>query len=129
MSREVVKTTGAPAALAVYSQGIIASGKFVFAAGQVGLDPETKQMVEGGIEAQTERVLLNVKAIVEAAGSSLENVVKATVFLHDINDFTAMNSVYARYFPANPPARSAFGGNNLPLGALVEIEVIAVVPE
>jgi 2-iminobutanoate/2-iminopropanoate deaminase len=129
MSREVIKTTGAPAALAVYSQGIVASGKFVFAAGQVGLDPETKEMVEGGIEAQTERVLLNVKAIVEAAGSSLENVVKATVFLHDINDFAAMNSVYARYFPTNPPARSAFGGNNLPLGALVEIEVIAVVPE
>ncbi len=129
MSREVIKTTGAPPALAAYSQGILASGKFVFAAGQLGLDPETKQLVEGGVEAQTERAILNLKAVLETAGSSLENIVKVTVFLHNINDFAAMNSVYIRYFPANPPARSAFGGNDLPLGGLVEIECIAVVPE
>lgn len=128
MSRQAIHTENAPKAVAVYSQGIIASGKFVFVAGQLGLDPATGQLVQG-LEAQTERALLNLQAIVEAAGSNLENVVKVTVFLHDINDFAAMNSVYGKFFTAAPPARSAFGGNDLPRGALVEIECIAVVPE
>jgi 2-iminobutanoate/2-iminopropanoate deaminase len=128
MSRQAIRTPGAPLPVAAYSQGIVASGRFVFCAGQVGMNPETKELADG-IEAQTERAILNLRAILEAAGSSLANVVKVTVFLHDINDFAAMNAVYARFFPENPPARSAFGGNNLPIGALVEIECIAVVPE
>lgn len=129
MAKQVIKTDGAPAALAAYSQGILASGKFVFTAGQLGIDPASGKMVDGGIEAQTERALLNLKAVVEAAGSSLEQVVKVLVLLHDINDFAKMNSVYVRFFPDNPPARSAFGGNDLPLGGLIEIECVAQLPE
>lgn len=129
MIREVIQTPDAPAAIGAYSQGIVASGKFIFVSGQLGIDPETKQMAEG-IEAQTERAILNIKAIVEAGGSSLENVVKVTVLLHNIQDFQTFNGVYMKFFPNNPPARAAFGGNDLPLaGGLVEIECIAVVPE
>ncbi len=128
MTRQVISTDGAPAAVGAYSQGILASGRLVFVSGQLGLDPETKQMSDG-ITAQTERALLNMKAILTAAGSSLENVVKVTVLLHDINDFAAMNSTYQHFFPENPPARAAFGGNDLPLGGLVEIECIAVASE
>jgi 2-iminobutanoate/2-iminopropanoate deaminase len=127
MSREVVRTTNAPPAVASYSQGIIAEGKFVFVSGQVGMDPKTKDLPEG-VTAQTERALENMKAILEAANSNLENVVKVTVLLHSIDDYAAMNEVYQRYFSQNPPARAAFGGNDLPLGALVEIECIALVP-
>ena len=128
MSRKVIKTNEAPAAVAAYSQGIVASGTFVFVSGQLGIDPETKSFVDG-IEAQTERALLNMKAILEAGGSNFANVVKVTVLLNDIDDFGAMNGVYKQFFPENPPARAAFGGNQIPLGGLVEIECIAVVPE
>lgn len=128
MKREIVHTDSAPPAVAVYSQGIIASGTFVFVSGQVGMDPQTKQLPEG-VRAQTERALNNIKAIVEAAGSDLAHVVKVTVYLHDIADYAAMNEVYKQYFNDRPPARAAFGGNDLPLGALVEVECIALVKE
>lgn len=126
MSREIIRTENAPPAVAAYSQGILAEGKYVFVSGQVGMDPQTKTLPDG-ITAQTEHALENLKAIVEAAGSSLEMVVKVTVLLHSIDDYAAVNDVYARYFSENAPARAAFGGNDLPLGALVEIECIALV--
>jgi reactive intermediate/imine deaminase len=122
--REVIATDQAPAAVGPYSQGIRA-GDFVFTAGQLGLDPATGKLVEGGVEAQAQRALINLKAVLEAAGSSLERVVKVTVFLHDISDFKAVNGVYAQFFGANPPARSAVQVAALPLGGLVEIEAIA----
>ncbi len=122
--REVIVTDQAPAAVGPYSQGIRA-GDFVFTAGQLGLDPATGKLVEGGVEAQAQRALINLKAVLEAAGSSLERVVKVTVFLHDISDFKAVNGVYAQFFGANPPARSAVQVAALPLGGLVEIEAIA----
>lgn len=125
MSREVIKTDNAPAAVGAYSQGIKANG-FVFTAGQVPLVPETKKMVEGGIKEQTRQSLENVKGVLEAAGSSMANVVKTTVFLADINDFADFNAVYSEYFPENPPARSAIQAGALPLGAMIEIEAVAL---
>jgi len=128
--REVVYTTGAPAAIGPYSQGIkVAAGKLVFTAGQIPIDPATGNMVAGDIKAQTRQVLQNVKAVLAAAGSSLEQVVKTTVFLTDLDDFAAMNEVYAGFFSENPPARSAVEVKALPKGARVEIETIAVVNE
>lgn len=126
MSKQILKTDAAPAAIGPYSQGILASGSFIFVSGQLGIDPQTKTLVEG-VEAQTERAILNIKAILEAGGATLEQAVKVTVLLHNISDFAAMNGVYQRYFGENPPARAAFGGNDLPLGGLVEIECIAVI--
>ena len=125
MAREVITTTGAPAAVGPYSQGIKANG-FVFTAGQVGLDPATGKLVEGDVLDQARRVFLNLKAILEAAGSSLDKVVKMTVFLKDINDFKRVNEVYAQFVPAPFPARSAFQVAALPLGALIEIEAVAL---
>ncbi len=122
--RQVVFTDQAPKAVGPYSQGIVMNG-FVFTAGQIPLDPTNQQMIEGGIEEQTRRVLSNMQAILQAAGTSLERVVKTTVFLADLNDFAAMNKVYAEFFPQNPPARSTIGGAQLPRGARVEIECIA----
>ena len=125
MKRNVVATQDAPQAVGPYSQGI-ASDDFVFTAGQVALDPATGKMVGDGIAEQTHQALKNLKAILEAANSSMERAVKTTVFLADINDFSAMNEVYAGYFSDSPPARSTIQVGALPLGALVEIEVIAV---
>jgi 2-iminobutanoate/2-iminopropanoate deaminase len=125
MSRSVIASKGAPKAVASYSQGILAEGKYLFVSGQVGLDPETGELATG-VEAQARRALLSLQAIVEEAGATLQDVVKVTVLLHDINDYVAMNGVYAEFFSKNPPARAAFGGLDLPLGALVEIECIAV---
>lgn len=126
MSRQVISTPGAPPAVAAYSQGILAEGRYLFVSGQVGLDPETKQLADG-VVAQTERALLSLQAIVEAGGATLKDVVKVTVLLHSIDDYAAMNEVYTRFFAEDQPARAAFGGLDLPLGALVEIECIAVV--
>ncbi len=123
---KVISTGKAPAAIGPYSQGIVSNG-FVFLAGQIPLDPSTAQVVEGGIAEQTERVLENVKAILEAAGSSLEQVVKTTVFLKDMAAFAQMNQVYARYFPQNAPARSTVEAARLPRDVQVEIECIAAV--
>ena len=124
--KTVITTEHAPKAIGPYSQGIRA-GNFIYTAGQVAIDPTVGKLVEGGIEAQTRQVLKNVSAILEAAGTRLEQVVKTTVFLADMNDFTAMNGVYATFFTANPPARSTVQVARLPLGALVEIEAVALV--
>jgi 2-iminobutanoate/2-iminopropanoate deaminase len=123
--KKVVATSDAPAAIGPYSQGI-KHGSLVFVSGQLPVDPATGDLVAGGIEAQTEQSLKNLKAVVEAAGGSLEGVVKTTVFLANMADFAAMNEVYKRSFPAECPARSAFQAAALPKGALVEIEAIAL---
>jgi 2-iminobutanoate/2-iminopropanoate deaminase len=122
---EPVSTGRGPKAIGPYSQAVKANG-FVFLSGQIPLDPQTQQIVEGDIAAQTERVLENLKAIVEAAGSSIMRVVKTTVFLADMKDFAAMNEVYSRYFLAHPPARSTVEVARLPRDARVEIDVIAL---
>ncbi|HHY60803.1 MAG TPA: RidA family protein [Clostridia bacterium] len=120
-----VTTNQAPAAIGPYSQAVKV-GQFVFTSGQLGLDPETGQLA-GDIQAQTRLALLNLQKVLEAAGSGLDQVVKTTVFLADINDFAAMNEVYATFFQGVPPARSAIQAANLPKGALVEIEAVAVI--
>jgi 2-iminobutanoate/2-iminopropanoate deaminase len=125
MSKQVIATKNAPAAVGAYSQGIIANG-FIFTAGQVPFVPGTKQFVEGGIKEQTRQSMENVKAILEAAGSNMANVVKTTVFLADINDFAEFNAVYSEYFPDNPPARSTIQAGALPVGARIEIEAVAL---
>jgi 2-iminobutanoate/2-iminopropanoate deaminase len=124
MSRQAVSSTGAPAALGPYSQGIAVDG-FVFCSGQIGLDPTTGELVPGGVEAQAERVLRNLSAVLDAAGLTMADVVKTTIFLADIADFAAVNGVYARHMPDPPPARSTFAVGALPKGAVVEIEAIA----
>ena len=124
--RTVIATDQAPAAVGPYSQGVRA-GKFVFTAGQIPMDPATGKLVGGDIQAQTRRVLQNVQAVLEAAGASLANVVKVTVFLLDMGNFKAMNEVYAEFFTANPPARSAVQAAALPLGVDIEIEAIALI--
>ncbi len=125
VTRTKVSTTSAPAALGPYSQAIALDG-MVFASGQIALDPSSGQLVEGDVQAQTHRVLQNLTAVLEAAGSSLSNVVKTTVFLTSMSNFTAMNEVYATYFGDEPPARSTVAVAELPKGAQVEIEAIAV---
>jgi len=127
MSKSVIATASAPAAIGPYSQAI-RSGNLIFTAGQVALDPATGLVVAPGIAEQTTRVLENLKAILEAAGSSLAQTVKATVFLKDFNDFAAMNAIYAQYLaPAGvaPPARSTVEVSRLPKDVLIEIELIA----
>jgi 2-iminobutanoate/2-iminopropanoate deaminase len=126
MKKKIVQTENAPAAVGPYSQAV-KIGKLVYTAGQIPLDPATGKMVEGDVQAQTDRVLQNLQAVLEAAGSSLSNVVKTTVFLQDMADFAAMNEVYGRYFNEKPPARSAVEVAALPLGAQVEIEAVALV--
>lgn len=120
-----VETGGAPAAIGPYSQGIRAGG-LVFTAGQLGLDPANGNVVAGGVAEQTDRALRNLTAVLDAAGVSLDRVVKTTVFLSDMADFAAMNEVYAIHFSAPFPARSTFAVKQLPKGALVEIEAVAV---
>jgi 2-iminobutanoate/2-iminopropanoate deaminase len=122
--RYVIETTEAPKAIGPYSQAIKAGG-LVFTAGQIAIDPETGQVVAGDIKAQTERVCENLKAILEAAGTELENVVKSTVYLRSMADFAAMNEVYGRYFKHEPPARATVAVAGLPRDVLVEIDVIA----
>ena len=124
MTHRAIKPAGAPSALSAYSPAID-TGSLVFVAGQIGLDPGTGALVEGGIEAQTERVMHNLAAVLDAAGLSMGNVVKTTCFLADIADFDAFNSVYARFVVDPPPARSTFAVAALPRGARVEVEAIA----
>ncbi|MBI5652380.1 MAG: RidA family protein [Chloroflexi bacterium] len=126
MERQVIHTDHAPKAIGPYSQAIRV-GDFVFCAGQTPIDPTTNMFVEGDIETQTRRALQNLAAVLQAAGTSMEHVVKTTVFLLDMNDFQRMNAVYAEFFPANPPARSTVQVARLPRDARVEIEVIAAV--
>ena len=125
MTRRAIQTSDAPAAVASYSQAIDTGG-LVFLAGQIGLDPSTGEIVEGGIEAEAERALRNVIAVLEAAELSIGDVVKTTCFLADINDFAAFNSVYGKFVTDPPPARSTFAVAALPRGARIEIEAIAV---
>ena len=122
---EAVATSSAPKAIGPYSQAVKANG-FIFASGQVALDPQTQQLVQGDVAAQTERTLENLKAVVEAAGSSLARAVKTTVYLADMGDFAKMNEVYARYFPGTPPARATVQVSRLPRDARVEIDLIAL---
>jgi 2-iminobutanoate/2-iminopropanoate deaminase len=124
--KTIVVTDQAPKAIGPYSAGV-STGHLVFTAGQLGIDPQMGKLVEGGIQAQTRQALNNLKAVLEAAGSSLENVVKTTVFLKDIGEFAKMNEVYGTFFTANFPARSAFQVGALPLGAAVEIEAVALI--
>lgn len=123
-SKQTIKTDKAPKALGPYSAAT-RYGDLVFTAGQLGLDPQTMELVEGGIEAETRQALTNIKHVLEAAGSSLDLVLKTTVFLRDINDFARMNAVYAEFFTQDFPARSALQVAALPKGAAVEIETIA----
>jgi 2-iminobutanoate/2-iminopropanoate deaminase len=127
MQRHVTATADAPAAVGPYSQAI-RSGDTVYTAGQLGLDPETGKLAEGGIQAQTRQALQNIQAILAASGSGMAQVVKTTVYLQDMADFRNMNEVYATFFPDAPPARSTVQVAALPLGGLVEIEAVAVVP-
>ena len=125
--KRAVLTPGAPAPVGPYSQAIV-SGGFVFASGQIPLDPATGKLIEGGFEAQAERVLDNLRAVLEAAGASLDSVVRTNVFLTDLALFPRLNAVYGRYFTADPkPARSTIGVAALPLGAQLEIEAVAAV--
>ena len=121
--KEIISTEKGPKAIGPYSQAVKANG-LIFTAGQVAFDPATGQLVEGDVARQTARVMENLQAIVEAAGSSLDRALKATVYLKDMNDFAAMNEVYARYFPANPPARSTVEAARLPRDVRVEIDLI-----
>lgn len=124
MAREIVRSPVAPAAIGPYSQGV-RSGGLLFCSGQIPLDPATGKMVEGGIAEQTERVLRNLEAVLSAGGASLSSVLKTTVYLVDLADFPAMNAVYGRFFPGEPPARATVEVSKLPAGARVEIEAVA----
>jgi 2-iminobutanoate/2-iminopropanoate deaminase len=124
VTRQAVSTAGAPAAIGPYSQGIAVDG-FVFCSGQIGLDPATGELVGGGVEAQADRALRNLTAVLDAAGLAMADVVKTTLFLADIGDFGAVNAIYAKHMPDPPPARSTFAVGALPKGALVEVEAIA----
>jgi 2-iminobutanoate/2-iminopropanoate deaminase len=125
--RDVISTSDAPKAIGPYSQGIRANG-FVFVSGQVAIDPSTQQVVVGDVSAQTEQVIKNLSSILKAAGTSLDQVVRSTVFLKSMNDFAAMNEVYGKFFTSSPPARSTVEVSRLPKDVLVEIDVIALSP-
>ena len=122
--KKVIKTTKAPAAIGPYNQAIQV-GNLVYTSGQIPIDPATGNFVEGGIKEQTRQSLLNMKAILEEAGLTMNDVIKTTVFMADMNDFSDMNAVYSEFFPEPYPARSAVAVKTLPKGALVEIEVVA----
>lgn len=125
--RKVVSTDGAPRAIGPYSQAIVAGG-FVFCSGQIALDPTSGELVGASdVKAQARRVMENLKAVLEAAGSSLARVVKTTIYLTDLSDFGTVNEVYGRYFPEDPPARATVEVAGLPRGAMIEIEAIATV--
>ena len=126
--RERIQTDNAPAAIGPYSQAIKANG-FVFVSGQIPTNPQTGEFVAGGIADQTEQVLKNLKAVLEASGSSLDQVVKTTVFLADMKEFSGMNEVYAKFFSGPPPARATVAAAGLPRDARVEIEAVALVLE
>ncbi len=129
MSRREVRSDAAPKAIGPYSQAVIAAGaNLVFTAGQLGIDAGTGSLVDGGIEAQTRRAIENLRAVLESAGGGLDDVIKTTVFLADMNDFPKMNAVYGSFFSSPAPARSAVEVRRLPKDALVEIECVAEIP-
>ncbi|UCH89856.1 MAG: RidA family protein [Thermoplasmata archaeon] len=125
MSKEIVSTEDAPAAIGPYSQAVVANG-FVYASGQIGIIPATGRLVEGDIAAEARQALDNIEAVLKAGGSSLQKAVKVTVYLTDVNDFADVNAVYMKYFSETPPARACVGVAALPLNARVEIEAVAV---
>lgn len=125
VDRTVVKTEHAPGAIGPYSQAIVA-GDLVFCSGQIPLDPQTGQLISGSVEDETRRVLDNLRAVLEAAGTSLDRIVKTTIFLADMNDFASVNTVYGSYFPGDPPARSTVQVARLPRDVRVEIEAVAL---
>lgn len=127
MTRQAISTNGAPDAVGPYSQAI-ASANLLFCSGQLGLDPVSGALVEAGVEAQAERALRNLEAVLDAAGLSFNDVVKTTIFLADIDDFAVVNAIYARHMPDPPPARSTFAVGALPKGGRIEIEAIAIRP-
>jgi 2-iminobutanoate/2-iminopropanoate deaminase len=126
MKKEVVHSINAPLAIGPYSQAIKV-GMFIFTSGQIAIDPDTGEVVLGGIGEQTRQVLENLKAVLAAGGAGLEHVVKTTCFLDDMNDFVRFNEVYEKYFPVDPPARSCVAVERLPKGVLVEIEAVATI--
>jgi 2-iminobutanoate/2-iminopropanoate deaminase len=128
MDKKIIVTDKAPKAIGPYSQGVSA-GCFVFTAGQIGLDPATGNLVEGGIEAETRQVLTNIKNILAAEGYGLEHVVKTTIFLKELTDFSAMNAVYGEFFKENPPARATVQVAGLPKNAKLQIDAIALNPD
>lgn len=123
--KKVIITDKAPRAIGPYSVGI-QTDCFVFTSGQIGLNPITGEIVSGGIEAETRQVIINLKNVLKAVDSSLDSIVKTTVFLKDMNDFTRMNTVYGEFFPKNPPARTTVAVKDLPKGALIEIDAVAM---
>ncbi len=127
-NKEIVKTNKAPVPIAPYSQGVKANG-MLYVAGQIGLNPDTRKLVEGGVEAETIQIMENIKAIVEAAGAKLEDIVNTTIYIKDISSFAKVNELYGKYFTGNFPARTTIGVANLPGGANIEIAVIAVLPK
>lgn len=126
--KEIVKTDKAPVPIAPYSQGVKANG-MLYVAGQIGLNPESRKLVEGGVEAEAVQIMENIKAIVEAAGAKMEDIVNTTIYMKDINNFAKVNDLYGKYFTGNYPARTTIGVANLPGGANIEIAVIAVLPK
>ena len=126
MKKKVIQTEKAPKAIGPYSQAI-RTDTMVYTAGQIGLDPASGELIAGTVEEQTRQALTNIRNVLETAGSSIENVVKTTVFLKDMNDFSKMNAIYAEFFGENPPARSTIAFAGLPKGGLVEIEAVALI--
>jgi 2-iminobutanoate/2-iminopropanoate deaminase len=127
--KEVIIPEGGAKPLAPYSPAIRLGGHLVFTSGQIGLDPATGKLVEGGIEAETRQALENLKALLKAGGAGIDSVVKATIYMADLDDYGKVNAIYGEYFKDDPPARSALEAVRLPIGALIEIEVIAFVKE
>lgn len=127
-NKEIVKTDKAPVPIAPYSQGVKANG-MVYVAGQIGLNPENRKLVDGGVEAETAQIMANIKAIIEAAGARMEDIVNTTIYMKDIGNFAKVNELYGKYFTNNFPARTTVGVANLPGGANIEIAVIAVLPK
>ena len=128
MTKKIISTPKAPAAVGPYSQAVIIEGEnLVFVSGQIGMNPQTKEIVKGGTTEETKQALENLKNILEACGSSLDKVVKTTVFMKDLDDFGLMNEAYSSYFRENPPARSTVEVEGLPKGAKVEIEAVALI--
>jgi len=123
--KKIISTDKAPQAIGPYSQAVEVNGT-LYISGQIPLDPQTMKVVEGGIKEQTDRVMKNIGAILDAAGFSFADVVKSTCLLSDMGNFKAMNEIYGKYYPENPPARAAFAVKELPLGVMVEIETLAV---
>jgi len=123
--KKIIRTTDAPLPIAPYSQGVVANG-FLFVAGQVGLNPQTRQLVPGGFEQETTQIMDNIKAILKAAGVDLSHVVNTTIYLKDISNFAKVNEIYGQYFTGDFPARTTVGVANLPGGASIEIAVVAV---